>query len=67
MLQTTRSDSVTWIGNITWIGIVKWNVARVPLLAVARKLPASDSTIERLIANPITLPSALVVKSAEEI
>src|ERR1700686_1465976 len=35
------------------IGKVKWNVAPRPLFAVAHKRPPSDSTMERLIDNPM--------------
>jgi hypothetical protein len=37
------------------VGKVKWNVAPRPLFAVAHKRPPCDSTMERLIDNPIPL------------
>src|SRR5882724_2315299 len=46
------------------VGKVKWNVAPRPLFAVAHKRPPCDSTMERLIANPMPLPWGLVVKKA---
>src|SRR6267142_4624874 len=49
------------------VGKVKWNVAPRPLFAVAHKRPPCDSTMERLIANPMPLPWGLVVKNASKI
>ena len=49
------------------VGKVKWNVAPRPLFAVAHKRPPCDSTIERLIDNPMPLPWGLVVKNASKI
>jgi len=49
------------------VGKVKWNVAPRPSLAVAHNRPPCDSTIERLMANPMPLPWGLVVKNAEKI
>ena len=46
------------------VGKVKWNVAPRPLFAVAHKRPPCDSTMERLIDNPMPLPWGLVVKNA---
>jgi hypothetical protein len=49
------------------VGNVKWNVAPRPLFAVAHKWPPCDSTMERLMDNPMPLPWGLVVKNAEKI
>jgi hypothetical protein len=49
------------------VGKVKWNVAPRPLFAVAHKRPPCDSTMERVMANPMPLPIGLVVKNAEKI
>ena len=62
VFQATKGD-----GSVTWIGKVKWNVAPAPLFAVAHKRPPCDSTMERLMANPMPLPCGLVVKNAEKI
>jgi len=48
-------------------GKVKWKVAPRPLFAVAHNRPPCDSTMERLMANPMPLPCGLVVKNAEKI
>src|SRR6201987_2863059 len=53
--------------SVTSIGKVKWKVAPRPPLVVAHNRPPCDSTIERLMANPIPLPCGLVVKKAEKI
>src|SRR6266852_1791234 len=58
---TKGDDSVTWVGK------VKWNVAPRPSLTAAHKRPPCDSTMERLMANPMPLPCGLVVKNAEKI
>ena len=60
--QATKGDD-----SVTWCGRVKWNVAPPPLLALAHNRPPCDSTMERLMANPMPLPCALVVKNAEKI
>src|ERR1700733_13021580 len=49
------------------VGKVKWNVAPRPLFAVAHKRPPCNSTMERLIDNPMPLPCGLGVKKAEKI
>src|ERR1700733_13380543 len=49
------------------VGKVKWNVAPRPLFAVAHKRPPCDSTMERLIDNPMPLPWGLVVKNESKI
>src|ERR1700681_3773110 len=46
---------------VSSLGRVKRNVAPRPGLAAAHKRPPCDSTMERLIDNPIPLPSGLVV------
>src|SRR6266436_8005809 len=51
----------------TAVGKVKWNVAPRPLFAVAHKRPPWDSTMERLMDNPMPLPWGLVVKNASKI
>src|SRR6266478_7610511 len=60
--QATKGDD-----SVTWIGRVKWKVAPPPLLALAHNCPPCDSTMERLMANPMPLPCGLVVKNAEKI
>src|SRR5438067_6353884 len=54
-------------GILAAVGKVKWNVAPRPLFAVAHKRPPCDSTMERLMANPMPLRCLLVVKNAEEL
>jgi hypothetical protein len=58
---TTGDDSVIWIGR------VKLKVAPPPLLVLAHNRPPCESTMERLMANPMPLPWGLVVKKAEKI
>ena len=55
------------LGFVTSVGKVKRKVAPRPSLAVAHNRPPCDSTMERLMANPIPLPCDLVVKKAEKI
>src|SRR6266849_8012614 len=49
------------------VGRVKWNVAPRPSLAAAHNRPPCDSTMERLMANPMPLPCGLVLQNAEKI
>ena len=60
--QATKGDD-----SVTWNGSVKLKIAPPPLLALAHNCPPCDSTMERLMANPMPLPCGLVVKNAEKI
>ena len=49
------------------VGRVMWKVAPRPELFVAHTRPPCDSTMERVMDNPMPLPCGLVVKNASKI
>ena len=62
-----RSPDTTGSFTSALMGNVKQNLAPRGELSAAHKRPPCDSTMERLIDNPMPLPWGLVVKNASKI